>query len=513
MNEQHNKKIAIFSMIVTFLFVVAIIALVYDAGAFPGKNSRAQILKKYTTALCEDQSIIPGDFYDTNGVRLAYSNRNEDKTIETTYIDNLAYSQLLGYPGRRILDITATNTDAVIEGRDAYRLMSYLGDESWGKAGLYKTANNYSDEGMDVQLTIDHDLQLKVYDLLSNECGGPLGYGSAVVMDAETGAIKAMVSLPTFDVSDVNSMKKQMYEMDKNTGVGTGYPVSYKGAVAPGSTFKVLMAVSLIDHDMKDYTYSASDLNVDGYIIRNSIAAPGEQLTYKEGLKYSNNAFFASAALELGEEDIFETAGKFGLVQHENVEDDYVETDFGYVNYGFPYNVENDVTLAICGYGQGEVELTTVSEAMIFQGLANDGKVMRPYMVESISDKNGKEYYKGKPEKLSQATSKKTCKLMRSALKDTVDYTFDEYGIAQNVRETFNNYNVVGKTGTADVVQISNGVENRLNNQWYASYSNDNDKNYVVIVNHCNVPTGNYGAALMPLTASIYDYIYNEWQK
>ena len=38
--------------------------------------------------------------------------------------------------------------------------------------------------------------------------------------------------------------------MDKNTGVGTGYPVSYKGAVAPGSTFKVLMAVSLIDHDI-----------------------------------------------------------------------------------------------------------------------------------------------------------------------------------------------------------------------------------------------------------------------
>ena len=514
------KRTGIVYVALCGIFLSEMAGLFYNSGIVKGMNERADRLKIYATASCEDAKVLPGDICDRNGKVLAQTEyKSFMKTLEdgnkdyvtarqTSYQNIEAYSQLLGYAaGNRKLDLFAENeSDIVGERSGGYRLMKFLGDESyWGEEnGIYKTTGVDGTKGQTAVLTIDDDLQNAVYNALRKEMSTD-EMGSAVVMDAKTGEILSMVSFPCeYDFNDLETAIQKMSEDEENTNTEPGYPVSYKNAKAPGSIWKVVMACALLDHGMGDFTAdNTSFIDDSGWECQASTYNSGtlqveenDKIDLKTALETSNNVFFAQAALALGKTALEETASGFMLEQGI----DHISTDFGYVMCN--WDLEDDNLLAQTGMGQGHLGLSTVYAAMIAQAIANNGKMMQPYLVKSFLDDDQKVVYEGKPEVLSKATSKSTAKTVTSYMESTAKEICQVHGLTESAKAV-EKYSIAGKTGTAEV-----GENAESNNAWFLSFAPADDPQYVVVVNQCK--TSKQGYRMVSVATEIYEYLLGE---
>lgn len=499
--------------IIGFLFILELIVLFYHSGIIEGLDQRADKLKKYATVLKDDETILPGDFYDRNGELLVETslktiieidkNGNEkNKLAKTTvYKDGKAYSQLIGYTGSHTVDLSTKDIKNVVGSRADYRLMAFLDEDYWGKNGLYTTVGIHGTKGQSATLTLEHNLQLEVYHTLKKQMNESLECGSAVVMDAKTGEILSMVSFPTYDFNHLSVAIEEMKKAERETKLEPGYPITYKRSIAPGSIFKILMAVSLIDHNMENFTVTDTSFMVNGWKCKNAYTSYGDNITYYEGIERSSNVFFAQAALALGTDRLNETAEKFMLCK----DNSYLSLNFGNMQYHWDLNVEKDI-LTQTGFGQGKVELTTVHAAMITQAIANDGVMMKPYLVQKLTDANGTVVYTEKPKRLSKATSKNTADKVTRAMLSAARYSSIHYKGLKDTAEIFEKYQIAGKTGTAQT-----GDNKDSNNAWFISFAPADKPQYVVVVNQCKTKKAGY--KMMITAASIYKYLFEKWQQ
>lgn len=494
------KRGRIVYTVIGMVILCELAVLFYQSGIVRGLNTRADKLKAYATISRDDATILPGDLYDRNGKLLVETVlQNEGKADEkkyTWYCDGRAYSQLIGYTGDHILNPSAGSVEDVVSDRMDYRLMAFLDDEYWGDHGLYQTVGIDGTKGENVVLTLDHPLQIKVYELLSKQMNAEHERGSAVVMDAKTGEILSMVAFPTYDFNDLSSARAEMIKAEEETDLQPGYPVSHKGAVAPGSIFKVVTAVSLIDHGMESFAADDTPFIVNGWKCRNAYSSSGDRITYQEGLVRSSNVFYAQAALALGADRLNETAEKFMLADNKQI------YDFGSIDSNWDLDVTEDV-LAQTGFGQGKTELTTVSAVMITQAIANEGRMMKPYVVQELIDANGRSVYKGKPEILSRAASRHAAQKVTQAMLESAQYQIRHYYGSGSTADLFEKYQVAGKTGTAQT-----GSREKPYNAWYISFAPADAPQYVVVVNQCGTQKAGY--QMMSACAEIYQYLFQE---
>lgn len=500
-----KKRARILYLILGLMLLVELGWLFYNSAVVPELNSRADKLKAYAIAERDNATILPGDLYDRNGTVIVETNyttaegeQGQTAKRVTIYRDPLAYSQLVGYTGSRGLNPLADTVEEVVGSRNDYRLMAFLDEEGyWGYNPLYTTTGIDGTKGQSAILTIDSGLQEAVYDILQSEVDSSAEIGSAVVMDAATGEILAMVSFPSYDWSDMGTALKEMLEDEK---LEPWYPVTYKNPEAPGSIFKILLAVALIDHQMEDFTVENTSFQVNqwtcqarGYSSGTLQVALGDRIGLETALNISSNVYFAQAALALGTDALGETAKKFMLTEDST----YLACDFGYVLYHWDLDVSADL-LAQTGFGQGYTELTTVYAAMIVQAIANGGEMMKPWLVRNLVDADGKTVYTGGPQLLSQATSQSTAEKVAEAMRSTAIEACQAHGLA-SVAEIFDRYSVAGKTGTAE-----NGDDTV--NAWYVSFAPLENPQYVVAVNQCR--TNKSGWHMMSVAAEIYQYLF-----
>lgn len=482
-------------LILGLCLVLEVGSLFFNSGIVKGLSKRADNLKAYAAALREDASILPGDILDRNGTVLVETAKKAVR--QTEYIHGTAYSQILGYTGNRLLYPAAENRDDVVGSRNDYRLMAFLADDNWN-GSLYKTVDQSGTKGQSAVLTIDHELQMKVYQALKNQMSTE-EMGSAVVIDAKTGEILSMVSFPAYDFSDLGSAKQKMLADGKATKLEPWHPVSYKNPEAPGSIFKVLTAVALLDHGHEDYTVKDQSFEVDGWRCSNAYTSWGNTIDYHTAIKKSSNVFFASGALLLGKDAMKETAAKFMLSDQ-----GYLELDFGNVPYNWNLEVDRNV-LAQTGFGQGKTELTTVHAAMITQAIANDGVMMKPYMVKELVNANGEMVYTGESQVYSTATTKDTADKITAAMREAAKYTAGHYRGLGKTASVFEKYQVCGKTGTAEV-----GDVDRTNNAWFISFAPAEDPEYVVVVNQCRTKKAGY--KMTTTVADVYEYLFESYK-
>ena len=533
-----NKRINSVFGLLGVILIFELAALLFNSAVVPGLSKRADNLKVFATAERDDATILPGDIYDRKGKELLITyhdtvvetekTENGEKKTEKVvrvaeYSDGKAYSQLIGYTGKRSLNILAESKDEVITGRNDYRLLAFLDYEPYwkdkGNAGIYKTTNIDGRKGQSVELTIDDALQQKVYDTLLQEMNDETEIGSAVVLDAKTGEILSMVSFPSYDFNDLKSAKEKM--LLDGEYLESWFPVTYKNSETPGSIFKILMTVALIDHGKERLKVKDEPFTVDDWTCKNSYSFIDGEIGYKKALERSSNVFFAAAALELGEEKLQKTAGRFGLKLNndqyadedkDGVDDNFVDKnkdgvsdtsqnislDFGTVPYKWNLDV-NDAVLAQTGFGQGKTELTSIHAAMITQAIANDGEMLKPYMIKRIFDEDGNTVYEGQTEVFSKATKKSTANKVTEAMLLSA-----QYRTKGTAAVLFEKYQVAGKTGTAQT-----GNKERPNNAWFVSFAPADDPQYVVVVNQCKVQKS--GAQLKETVAEIYKYLFETY--
>ena len=212
-------------------------------------------------------------------------------------------------------------------------------------------------------------------------------------MDPKTGAILAMVSLPTYDPGELSGtnkgqvfgrydeLAKQKSQPLLNRDIDRTYP--------PGSTFKVVTAAAFLEDDSGRDAQTVVDApqvlqlpNTTAGLPNYGGAACGSgQVTLVFALEKSCNTPFGSIGMDLGYDKMNEQLTKFGVGAAAGRPDVGGEEQLR--------REEDQAAVAQASIGQRSDQMTPLQMAMVAAGIANDGMVMKPYLVNKITDAKG----------------------------------------------------------------------------------------------------------------------------
>ena len=300
-----------------------------------------------------------------------------------------------------------------------------------------------SDRTGNVTLTIDHDVQRVARAALGER------EGAVVAIDVHTGAILAMYSWPTFDPGLISSHNLAQAAADKATlDADPENPLrsrAFQERYPPGSTFKVVTAAAALESGAATPTSPVFDFvaeftppQTDRPIGNFGGSTCGGDLT--EMLRVSCNTGFAELAIDMGASPLIETAERFGFNNDIAFDlDGAVESTIP--NAGF-YD-DNQPLLAQSAIGQFEVAASPLQMVLVAAAIANDGVQMRPYVVASVDDSDGKRISTTEPEVGATPIEVSTARELTTMM-EVVATT----GTARNLG--FDGVPVAGKTGTAE---------------------------------------------------------------
>lgn len=283
--------------------------------------------------------------------------------------------------------------------------------------------------GGNMQLTLDARLQQRVWTILNNVGGGKPG--SAVVVDARSGAVLALASTPGFDPRELvvdpnadeqaeNQRISAAWTAITNNTAGPLLNRPLQGLYVPGSTFKTLTAIGVLEHpevltqpkpldcpnEYQAQPGVAPVVNAVGPpnypnqppladIIR---AATGGVVDLRGVFAFSCNTAFAQLGVRLGTERMVDLARRFHIYLSNQLPErspDFTDlpTEASRLAND-PHFLQNNAALADTGFGQGQLLITPMQMALIGATIANGGVMPEPYMVEAVTDpQNGSVIY------------------------------------------------------------------------------------------------------------------------
>ncbi len=399
-----------------------------------------------------EKEYIRGSILDRRENKLAYS---EKAGAERIYVHPKAFANLIGYDSKKY---AAAGLEKKFD-----RELTYS-----------ENAKGENKIGCSIKLTIDSELQTRAYELLEEHTG------SCVILDAKTGEILTLASTPSYNN---NRLEEDWEEIAKSDGMLLSN--AFQNPSIPGSVFKIISAATVLDAGLEaDVVEDEGFLKVEGRKVHNANKAAYGRLTLREGFMKSSNVYFMTEILKAGPQILEKNAKQFLLGEN-------IELDFCTLRSNFDLGDYSDLTLAMTSFGQGETLVTPLHMAMITQAIANDGKMLKPYLIGEIKD-GEKIKQSGKSETLTEVTTKENAKKIAKIMRETGN----EYGIYINGYE---NIEVAAKTGTA---QRGNGT----NNAWMVSFAPANNPQYIICMNH--LKTDEAGIALKDDIASLYQRLF-----
>ena len=286
--------------------------------------------------------------------------------------------------------------------------------------------------GADLYLTIDQNIQFETEDALKwglAEYGA--GSGWCIVMDARTGAILAMASLPDFEPLNYGSVSD---EAKINRAVSMVYE--------PGSVMKVVTAAAAIDAGFvrADSVYRTNRDDPKYYKLPGDGSHNWEPtMTVKDAIVHSSNIVIGKLGYDFGPLRLHAAMKRFGFGEKTGIE-------LPGEQYGILPNPRkrmwDKASQSRAAIGQF-VAVTPIQLISAYQSIANDGVRMKPYLVDRIVESDGTTVYRHGPEPLGRTVSAQTARTMREVMLGVAS----PKGTAR--RAAIRGYSVAGKTGTA----------------------------------------------------------------
>lgn len=412
--EKQNKRAIIVLIGICTLFIGLIVYLSYFQ-MFKSAKIKNHPYNKRLWA--NEEKVKRGSILDRNGLVLAESEKTEDSN-KRIYNYGALYSHVIGYSSRE-----------------------------FGKSGLELKYNNElldinpsmtindlknivlpSSVGNDLILTIDHSMQEKSRNLLKNH------KGAIVTMNPKTGEIYSMVSLPDFDASNLNEVWKSVIE-DPNSPLLNR---AIQGLYPPGSTFKVVTAAALINSNGNiDLNYNCTgETTIDGRKFKDYGSISHGQINLDGAIAKSCNTYFIDKANELGYNSLYNMAEGFMFNKPIQFDLDVKESQISRKEL-------KGTSLSATAIGQGEVLSTPLNMALIASTIANNGKMMEPYLVKEIVNKNDRVIKTTSPKIMSEPIDTFTAIELGNMMRDVVRSGTGKSASIKNVQ-------VAGKTGTAE---------------------------------------------------------------
>ncbi|MFI6336088.1 peptidoglycan D,D-transpeptidase FtsI family protein [Streptomyces sp. NPDC050535] len=327
-------------------------------------------------------------------------------------------------------------------------------------------------QGGNVVTTLNAAAQKAAYEGLLKQ-----GKGAVAAIDPETGAILALASTPSYDPSKFagNSTsvdgkawtalqkKNDPNEPMLNRALREVYP--------PGSTFKVVTAAAALENGL----YKSAEEKTDSPLpytlpnttteLKNEGNIPCKNATMREALRVSCNTVFGKIGADLGKDKMVAEAEKFGF----NSEQFTPVRSSASV---FPDDMDKPQT-ALSSIGQFETATTPLQMAMVASAVANNGTLMKPYMVDKLQAPGLDVIEQTEPEKMSEPLSSENAQILQSMMETVV-----KEGTGTNAQINEDGITVGGKTGTAQ-----HGVDNSENPYaWFISYAKLSDGSSPVAV-------------------------------
>ncbi len=350
-------------------------------------------------------------------------------------------SQVLGITGidnQGITGIEAMYDDYLKGGMGALQIFTDAhGNDIFDLTSLYDKADN----GNDIYLTIDLNIQLSLERVLSNAFENYNAKEvSGLVINPKTSEVLAAACLPTYDPSNYQAYDSKLY--NRNIPIWKVYE--------PGSTFKICTFAAGLEENvisLDEVFYDPGYAIVDGTRLKDWKAGGHGKETFREVLQNSCNPGFVTIGLRLGKEKFFDYMTKFGFGSKTGI--DLIGESNGILFN--PNNIGN-VELATSAFGQGNavtmLQLINASCAAV-----NGGVLHKPYILKEIR-KDEKLIYQNNPVVIRRVISEETSRKVAESL---------EYVVAKGTgRGSYiEGYRVGGKTGTAQIAEDGHYVAGR----------------------------------------------------
>lgn len=368
--------------------------------------------------------VLRGTIYDRNKKPLTTSTRVNSETQKREYTGGPLFAHVLGYVNIKYgitglenkydTELMSTNIKDTIE--------SFIINKGKTEAKI----------GDNLQTTLDYNIQKAAYDALGSN------RGAVVALNPKTGEILAVVSKPSYDPNNLENIWQSLNQDSNKPLINR----ATSGLYPPGSTFKTITAISALENLKGIQNRTFTD---NGKLIFNSKESlsnfNGESfgsIGFKDAYVYSSNVVFGTLGLDLGNDKLKSTAEKFFF--NKSIPADGI----GIAKSQFPTlkNYEKG-NMAQSAIGQATVLASPMEMALVASTIANDGVMMKPYLVQQVTTSKGVAVKTIAPEAVGQIISKDTSAVMKDFMRTVVQQ-------GTGVNASIPGIQVCGKTGTAD---------------------------------------------------------------
>jgi peptidoglycan glycosyltransferase len=345
--------------------------------------------------------------------------------------------------------------NAVLSGSDPRLVLRRLADLFTGR----------DPAGGDVVLTLDPAVQEAAMAGLEGLTG------AVVALDPSTGAVLGMASTPSYDPTplsshDPDAIREYREQLTDDQLTNQAIDERY----APGSIFKVIVSAAALatgEYTPDTVVPAPDELMLPGTTTTmenfggSSCSSTGEQPLI-DALTVSCNTAFAQLGIDLGEDAIREMSEAFGI----NDEGLQIPLEVEPSTLG---EIEGDAQLGISSIGQQDVQLTPLQAAMIAAAVANDGSLMKPYLVDHVTAPDLSVIDRTEPEELSEPVSADVAGQLTEMMTSVVEN-------GSGKRAQIAGVQVAGKTGTAQ------NAADADDHNWFIGFAPADDPTIAVAV-------------------------------
>lgn len=368
-----------------------------EVRTYPMKEAAAHLVGYVQNITAEELEEHKGKGYNSNSV------------IGKSGLEDLYEDELRGKDGSDIKIITAND------------------EEKQTMASAIK------EDGKDIRLTIDADMQQNLYQQFQ------MDKSCSVAMNPKTGEVLALISTPSFDSNDFIAGISEAKWKELNENASKPLWNRFREAWCPGSTFKpIVSAIGLTTGTINPQENFGNvglswqkDVSWGDYFVTTLKAY--DDVVLENALIYSDNIYFAKAALQIGADTLTQQLKAIGF--GETIP---FEIGMSTSSYSNEETIDSEIQLADSGYGQGQLLTDPLQLASSYSAFVNDGSIVQPYI--EYKEEKLPAYWK------ERVFTIESVDFVRNAMVQVIDNPQGTAAVCQTAGVA-----LAGKTGTAEI--------------------------------------------------------------
>lgn len=441
--REKNKEFAR----VTYVFVALFLVLMVYIGYFNMVKSKDIISSAYNPRLDSmAERVVRGKILDRNGEVLAETEVAEDGSESRNYPYGEIFAHVVGYSSQGK------------SGLESSKNFELLTSNAFILEKIQKEFQDKKNIGDNVVTTLDADLQSAAYSALGSN------KGAVVIMEPSTGKVLAMVSKPSYDPNTV-AVNWDALNADANSVLLNR---ATQGLYAPGSTFKIVTALEYMreNPEYMNYNYNcAGEITYENTTIPCAGHHVHGAVDLASSFAYSCNSSFCNIGLGLDVSSYTDTAKD--LLIGSKLPGDFVS---GKSQFSLKKDDPSSEKM-MTAMGQGRTQVSPYQMALITSAIANGGTLMKPYLVDAVTNYTGSIVSETTPESYKRLMTSSEASQLKSYMEDVVNYGTGSVLSGQS-------YSAAGKTGTAEYSMEGS----HKYHSWFVGFTNVENPELVISV-------------------------------